>query len=141
MQNLFIILNYLSILVMFVSLIILVRQAASQMQKLALVVTFSLLSCCLGFLFNSEALTIEEFILSQKLKYAFITFGMYYMLLFIMEYCHYRLSNVIRYLCLGLNLLVSFVVLTLEYHSLFYKTCWIVENNGHFSLEKEYGLT
>jgi len=139
-NNFFITLNYLSLLVMFICLVVLIKQPASEMQKVAMVVAFSLTISTLGYLFLAEAKTLETLILAQKLKYIFITFGMYYMLMFIFRYCNYNIPKIIRMIFPTLNIVIASVILTLDYHQLFYKSYWLVNEGGLISLEKEYGI-
>jgi len=139
-HNIFVLLNYISVFVMLASFIVLANQTASHMQKLAMGTIFSLLVCCIGFLFRIEATSVEGLILGQKLVYSFVTFGMYYMLRFIIDYCEYRVRRWAVLLFGCINALITIAVLTLDHHQLFYKSYWAVEENGYLSLEKEYGF-
>ena len=110
------------------------------MQRYALLVCASLTVCCLGFLFRSEAQDADSYIIGQKLVYIFVTHGMYLMLLFILEYCKFSIPRFIRWMFHGINLLLSFAVLTLDHHPFFYKSYWAVPMDGYCILEKEYGF-
>jgi len=112
----------------------------SKMQRYALLVSVSLAMCCLGFLFRSQAVDADSFIVGQKLVYCFVTHGMFLMLLFILEYCRFSIPNAVRWIFHGINFAVSFVVLTLDYHPMFYKSYWAVQQDGYVILEKEYGF-
>lgn len=138
-HNILVFLNYLSVLVMFGCTVAVATHSESRMQKLALMVCVCMTCCTLGFLFRIEAVTAEGLITGQKLVYAFVTHGMFLMLLFILEYCGYAIPKSVRYIFHGLDLLISVVVLTLDHHSLFYKSYWAVDMGGYAVLDKEYG--
>lgn len=138
-RNLLIVLNYLSVLVMFCCTAFVVSHSESKMQKLALLVCLSLTCCCIGFLFRIEAVTAEGLIAGQKLIYCFVPHSMFFMLLFVLEYCGYSLPQFLQGLLSVLNLLVSLSVLTMDHHNLFYKSYWAVDRGGYIVLEKEYG--
>lgn len=139
-HDLFILLDYISVLVMVACFIVISTHSASRMQRYAMLVTVCLTMCCVGFLFRAEAVHIDSYLMGQKLIYAFVTHGMFLMLLFILEYCKLPIPKSITRVFHGINLLISFVVLTLDYHSLFYKRVWEITTNGYFGIEKEYGF-
>ena len=139
-HDLFVLLDYVSVLVMIASIVILSTHSSSRMQKYAIFVTGCLTMCCLGFLFRAEATNVEAYLTGQKLIYAFVTHGMFLMLLFILEYCKFSIPKRVENFFHIINLMISLVVLTLDYHSLFYKRVWEVTVNGNFGIEKEYGF-
>lgn len=139
-HDVLVILNYISVIVMLGCTVAVATHSESRMQKLALMVCVCMTCCCLGFLFRIEAGSAEGMIIGQKMVYAFVTHGMLLMLLFILEYCNYTIPFAVRAIFHGLNLLVSCVVLTLDHHSLFYKSYWAVDMGGYAVLEKEYGV-
>jgi len=139
-HGIYVILNYLAVFIMVACCVVLCTHSSSRMQRLALLVCISLTMCCLGFLFRSEAVDADSFIVGQKLVYAFVTHGMFLMLLFILEYCKFSIPKAVKLVFHTLNFIISFVVLTLDHHDLFYKSYWEVEVDGYCVLEKEYGF-
>lgn len=125
---------------MFACCVVIASHSESRMQKLALLVCASLTGCCLGFLFRSEAVDADSFIVGQKLVYTFVTHGMFLMLLFILEYCRFSIPKTVETVFHTLNFLISFAVLTLNHHPYFYKSYWAVPMDGYCVLEKEYGF-
>ena len=136
----FVLLNYISVFIMFACCVVIATHSESRMQKLALLVCASLTMCCLGFLFRSEAMDADSFIIGQKLIYTFVTHGMFLMLLFILEYCRFSIPKAVETFFHALNFLISFAVLTLNHHPFFYKSYWTVQMDGYCVLEKEYGF-
>ncbi len=139
MHTLFVTLNYLSVFVMIACVVIVATHESSKMQKLAMMVCIMLLICCVGFLIKSEAQTADTLIVGQKLVYATVTHGMYLMLLFLLEYCKFRIPRVVRWIMHGVNLFLTVVVLTLDHHHLFYVSYWAENAGDHVDLVKEYG--
>lgn len=139
MHTLFVALDYLSVFVMIACVVIVATHESSNMQKLALMVCTMLLICCIGFLIKSEAKTADTLIAGQKLVYATITHGMYLMLLFLLEYCKFRIPKVLRWIMHGVNLFITASVLTLDHHHLFYVSYWAENAGDHVNLMKEYG--
>ncbi len=140
LHDILVILNYISVLVLFGCTAAVATHSESRMQKLALMVCVCLTCCSLGFLFRIEARTAEGLIIGQKLVYAFVTHGMFLMLLFILDYCGYKMIKGFRLLFHTLNLLISAVVLTLDHHPLFYKSYWAVDMGSYSVLKKDYGF-
>ena len=65
-HTVYVLLNYLSVFVMLVCMVCIATQSESRMQKLALLVNVSLTMCCLGFLFRSEAVDADAFIVGKR---------------------------------------------------------------------------
>ncbi len=139
MHNLFVILDYLSVFVMIVSVVIVSTHESGKMQKLALMTCVMLLFCCTGFLIKGEATTADVMIAGQKIVYATVTHSMLFMLLFILEYCRFRIPKILEWIFHGINLLITVVVLTLDHHELFYVKYWVEEIDGNYELMKDYG--
>ena len=138
-HTLFVILYYASVVIVAGCCVVLSCQRESRMQKLALLVSFSLLICCIGFLFRIEAKSADAYIAGQKLIYCFVTHGMFLMLLFILDYCKFTIPKPVEIIFHSLNFFISAVVLSLNQHKLFYKSYWPVDNGGYCTLVKENG--
>lgn len=138
-HSVYVILNYISVFIMLFSCVSIAIHPGNYMQKLALMVCMSLTMCCIGFLFRAEAVNAEEYLAGQKLVYAFVTHGMFIMLLFILNYCGFKLPQFLATIGHGMNLLISISVLTLNHHTLFYRSYRAIDMGGYCILEKEYG--
>jgi len=138
-HDVFVLLNYLSVVVMLACCAAVATHAECRMQKLALMVCLSLTVCCIGFLIRIEANTAEVLITGQKLVYAFVTHGMFLMLLFILDYCRFQIPKALQWLFHGVNLLITVIVLTMDHHTLFYRSYHAVDQGGYAVLEKVYG--
>ena len=111
------------------------------MQKLAMISSMMTLFCCIGYLWKDEAQTVAGILAGYKLCYGTVTHAMFLMLLFILAYCDFTIPKSLRIAGHGINLLMSAVVLTMDYHSLFYKSCWLeLGADGFYTLEKDYGI-
>jgi len=140
-HEIFVILNYLSVLIMMPCCIIIFKHRSSQMQKLALGTVIALTVANVGFLIRIESVDASGLIAGQKILYSFTPHAMFFMLLFILEYCNFKIPKLLRGAFHVLNLLISTMILTLNHHSLFYKSYWTVElQPGYVVLEKEYGV-
>lgn len=139
-HSIFVLLYYISAVVMFLCCTILTTHETSRMQKLALLTTFCLLVSCLGYIFRIEADCAHTYIAGQKLNYSAVITGMYIMLLFIFEYCGYKINNILKWALHGINGLVAVAVFTMDYHKLFYVEYWAIDRGlGYIDLQKEYG--
>lgn len=138
-HELMVILNYVSAFVMLGCTVIIFTHEESRMQKLALMACMTLLICNFGFLVKVEADTIDKLIVGQKMIYASITHSMFLMLLFILNYCKYKIPKALEWTFHSLNLIVTFFVITLDHHHLFYRSYWAEDADGYLLLQKEYG--
>ena len=139
MHQLFIILDYISVFIMIGCVFIVATHESSKMQKLALLTCVMLLFSCTGFLIKGEGVTVDVMITGQKIVYATVTHSMLLMLLFILEYCKISIPKTVKWICHGVNLLITLIVLTLDHHKLFYVKYWVEDINGNAELMKEYG--
>ncbi len=132
--------NYISVFVMFACCVLISTQTGSKMQKLALLVSVCLTMSSIGLLFKSEAVNATAYILGQKIGYAFIFHGLFLMFLFILEYCRFSIPKFFVWFFESVNFLITFAVLTMDYHTLFYKSYSEIQMDGYVVLEKEYGI-
>ena len=140
MNNALVFMNFLSVFIMIGCVVVFATQESSRMQNLAMTASMMMLICCIGFMIKSDGKTADTLIVGQKLVYASVTHAMFLMLLFILEYCKFRIPNVLRWICHGINLLITGIVFTLDYHKLFYVRYWAEDiGEGHIELMKEYG--
>lgn len=139
MHEIFVAFDYISVFVMLACTVIVCTHKESRMQKLASLVSMTLLVCCVGFLIKAEASDAAELITGQKLVYSTVTHSMFLMLLFILQYCRYNIPKIVEFLFHALNLFVTVMVITLDHHGLFYKSYWAEDAGGYITLEKEYG--
>jgi len=91
MGQLLMILNYVSIVVLFVCTFIISTQSVSRMQRLALMICVTTGMCTIGYAIRFVATDVGTYMVGQKLCYFFVTHAMFLMLLFIIEYCRYSI--------------------------------------------------
>ncbi len=139
-HNTIILLNYISVFVMLACTVLISTQTSSKMQKLALLISGCLTMSSIGLLYKSEAVNAAAYILGQKIGYAFIFHGLFLMFLFILEYCRFSIPKFFIWFFEGVNFLITFAVLTMDYHTLFYKSYTEIQMDGYVLLEKDYGI-
>jgi len=125
---------------MFGSCLFIGKQSSSRMQKMALIISICLTMGCLGFLFKAEATDVGAYIAGQRVAYAFVTPCSFLVLLFVMEYCRFSLPVWLKRIFHSLNLLISVSVLTLPYHTLFYRSYWAIPMEGYVLVKKDYAF-
>ena len=96
MNNALVFINFLSVFIMIGCVVVFATQESSRMQNLAMTASMMMLICCIGFMIKSDGKTADTLIVGQKLVYASVTHAMFLMLLFILEYCKFRIPNVLR---------------------------------------------
>jgi len=133
-------LNYASLAVMFACCILISTQSNSRMQRLALLLSMVVTLCSVGFIIRIEATDTSTYMAGQRICYGFVTHAMFLLFLFVLEYCRYSIPKFVQYLFHGINFLITFVVLTLNHHRLFYISYHGIMENGQFDVEKEYGF-
>lgn len=139
MHNLFLILYGISFFATMICTIIVCNHKACQMQKLSMLVCISVMAVVVGFLLKIQASEVGGLITAQKLIYCSVQFTAFFMLLFIMEYCRFKMNDVLKGIFVAVNCLIAVSGLTMDYHPFFYKRYWVEEVNGLVSLDKEYG--
>lgn len=106
-----IVLNYISVFVVLGCVVLVATHKESKMQKLILLECLSLFICCLGFLLRIQATELELLDASQKIIYASVTHAMLLMLLFIVEYCNFKVPKWLPWIFHAINLAITITVL------------------------------
>ena len=135
LNTILVVLNYLSVFVMFACTALVATHKESKMQKLILLECVTLLICCVGFLIRIETTTLEVMVAAQKLIYGSVTHAMYMMLLFILKYCNFKIPSWLKWVFHGINFTITALVLFDDRLHLLYKSTSLVD--GVFT--KEYG--
>lgn len=101
MHNLFLILYGISFFATMICTIIVCNHKACQMQKLSMLVCISVMAVVVGFLLKIQASEVGGLITAQKLIYCSVQFTAFFMLLFIMEYCRFKMNDVLKGILCG----------------------------------------
>lgn len=97
-----------------------VKQRASRQQQILLILVISILINFVGYTLEMTRTNMNEALLAVK----FLYFGKPYVILclffFVLEVCQIQIKKGIRYVLIGFHILVTTLVFTCEYNTLFY---------------------
>ncbi|MBQ4650615.1 MAG: hypothetical protein IJB73_07935 [Firmicutes bacterium] len=99
----------------------------------------SVLVINLGYAFLSSSQTLSEALLANKITYFGAVFLPLFMLIIIMDECHYKRNKVFLAVLLAIDLAVLLLVLSPGYSTLYYEEVSLVFINGGAALAKTYG--
>lgn len=120
MYQLCVIIQYAAILVMLVGLIYLLGQWPSRIQMLMLFIELSVLVYSIGYLFEITAKSMEGALFATKLGYLGKVYIPPLAFFFVLHYCGFKVSRLFGIISAVLHTVVLFLVLTCEYHDIFY---------------------
>jgi len=80
-HNSIVLLNYISVFIMFACAILISNQTGSKMQKFAQLISVCLTMSSIGMLYKAAAQNATAYLLGQKIAYAFIYHGLLLILL------------------------------------------------------------
>lgn len=127
MYTLFLILQYVGIIILFIEALYVFCQKPSRQQNLLLLMIISLLVNFFGYLFELQAPTKEQALQAVKLIYLGKPFIMLSIFLFVMEYCKVRIPKVLNWIMVILHSLTTLLVLTCEQQNLYYSSIGYTE--------------
>ncbi len=119
MYTLFLILQYVGIIILFIEALYVFCQKPSRQQNLLLLMIISLLINFLGYLFELQAPTKEQALQAVKLIYLGKPFIMLSIFLFVMEYCKVKMPKVLKWIMVIFHSLTTLLVLTCEQQNLY----------------------
>ena len=124
-----------------ISFLLLLGYCAFVKQKdLVFILLFtSVLVINLGYAFLSSSQTLSEALLANKIAYMGAVFLPLFMLVIIMDECHYRRNKLFLSVMLLIDLAVLALVLSPGYSTLYYEDVSLVFINGGTALAKTYG--
>ena len=112
--------QYVGIIVVLIGLAYLLQQWASRPQSIMLFLSLAVLINEMGYLFEITSGTLDSAIMATKISYIGKVFIPLLALLFVFYYCGIKLPNVLMIVLTAIHMAVLVLVLTLEYHTLFY---------------------
>ena len=127
MYTLFLIFQYVGIVILFIEGIYVFCQKPSRQQNLLLLMIISLLINFFGYLFELQAPTQEQALQAVKLIYLGKPFIMLSIFLFVMEYCKIKVPQVLKWVIVILHSLTTILVLTCEKQNLYYSSIGYTE--------------
>ena len=135
----FLIIDIASLVIIAISMFVIDEQHTGDSQKLM----SSLCSwCCFidfGFCIKVTGSELATQLLGQKIVYVAMLHALYFMLLFVLDFCHLKLPGYAGILLLLNNFSMSIVALLIGRSGLFYTSVWIEEVNQHPVLRRSYG--
>ncbi|MCR5508172.1 MAG: HD-GYP domain-containing protein [Lachnospiraceae bacterium] len=135
----FLIIDYAALIIIAASMFVVDIQQSSYSQKLM----SSICSwCCFitfGFCIRMTNSSLESQILGQKIVYLSFIHVLFYMLLFVFDFCHKTIPPHIQLSITMNNLVMSVLTLFLDKHNLFYTSMWLEENNNIVYFRRTYG--
>lgn len=120
MRIFYICLQYIGIFFLLVELVYTLRQWPSRPQSHLLFLLLATLLNSVGYLFEISASRPEVALAGTKLSYLGKAYIPMITLLFVADYCRFRLPRLLPGILLALHSLILFLVLTCEYHTLYY---------------------
>lgn len=107
-------------------------------------VYYVLMSICIilinyAFWQVSIAKTLEEALSANRFSYLGSSFVGYFMVCCIARLCKTRLPIAVRYIGIGLGVVITFLAMTIGTSTIYYKSAQLIQTNGYSYLVKEYG--
>ena len=93
----------------------------------------------LGYFFGSNAKTVEEAILANKITYITGCLLPLFLMMLVFDACKIMPGKLLRLAMYGLNGTIMVLAMTVEYTDWFYEECHIEKVNNYTVLVKEYG--
>lgn len=128
MYTLFIIFQYIGIIVLFGEACYVLCQKPSKQQNRMLLMIVALLINFFGYLFELQAQTMQQALCAVKFIYLGKPVIILSIFLFIMEYCNARIPRWINRGLMGFHILITFLVLTCENQKLYYSSIDFTED-------------
>ncbi len=121
-------------------LIIVMKQQPGQDQKLMQMITFLIFIIALGYWFKIQATSIDGLMNSYKLIYIGVFNIYYFIFLFCIRYCNFRIKNWIVNVLGGISVIQTVLVFLIEKNKMFFKSYAYEKKNRMVVLNKEYGI-
>ena len=122
MYHFIILLQYIGIFALIVEIFYVSRQQSSKLQMALVLLLYSSLINIVGYTMEIQAGKQQVAIQATKFSYFGKPFVVFFMYLFIMEYCNLVVPKVRRNIFFGICILICGLVSTNEYHHLYYSS-------------------
>lgn len=131
--------QYLGIVVLFVTLFRVLQQRSSRQQTIMVFLLLSLLLNFVGYLFEMTANTQQEALRAVQVSYLGKPFILLMKFLFIADYCRIRLPKRFVNVLFAIHLSITLLVLTCEYQNLYYDGMTFIHDGLFAHLEHGNG--
>ena len=108
-------------------------------EKWLMLLFISILICNTGYFMLSLSKTLTFALISNSIAYIGNVFLPFFMLMLILEVCNIKHSKALKYILLGVGLVVLFIATTGGYLPIYYKEVLLEIIDGGAKLVKEYG--
>lgn len=122
MYHLFVLLQYIGIFALIVEIFYVSRQQSSKLQMALVLLLYSSLINIVGYTMEIQAGNRQAAIQATKFAYYGKPFVVFFMYMFIMEYCNIVVPKLRRNIFFGICILICGLVSTNEYHHLYYSS-------------------
>lgn len=122
MYYLFMFLQAAGICVASFELLYVANQRPSRQQQILLILVLTMLINFAGYTFELTRNNQEEALLAVRFIYFGKPYIVYCLLLFVLEVCHVRMKDLVRYSLLAVHIFINVLVETCSYNDLFYSS-------------------
>ena len=135
----FLIIDYAALVIIALCMFVIDLQQSSYSQKLMSSICSWFCFIIFGFCIRISNTSIESQILGQKIVYVALIHGLFYMLLFVFDFCHKVIPPYVQIFLVINNLTMSVIALFMDKHNLFYTSMWIEQSQGITMFRRTYG--
>lgn len=139
MQGIFSIVYGGILIISIVFLFLIVTQKPGREQQIMQLVATFIMMMLLGYWIRSEADSVDELIIAQRLVYFAGCFLYYYMFLFFLKYCYVDIPGYCKHILNLVNFTMMICTVTFDRHKLLYRSYEGKLQDGFYYLDKEYG--
>lgn len=136
----FLILQGVSILILLITFFVIAFQRPSRNQQYLMIITISSLINSIGYLGELQSTSLKQALMCTKLSYLGKIFICLTMLLFVLNYCHVKYCKHTCIALVGLHTLILLLVLTCEWHNLFYTRVEFVSKGFFPHMIADHGI-
>ncbi len=140
MHTLFLLVQYIGIIILFGELWYVFCQKPSKRQNYMLMMIIALLINFFGYLFELQSQTKEQALQAVKFIYLGKPYIPLSIFLFVMEYCNVKVPEWLKKALTAVHIFITFLVLTCEHHKLYYSSIDFTEQGFFPHLICEHGL-
>ena len=133
------IIDYAALFIMALCMFVINLQQAGYSQKLMLNVCTWSCFISFGFCIKITYPSLEMQLLGQKIIYLAFLHTLFYMLLFVLNFCRSELPAKLQLLLIVNNITISIFALFLDKHNLFYTSVWLEQSHGITVMRRTYG--
>ncbi|MCI8326914.1 MAG: hypothetical protein HFI37_03960, partial [Lachnospiraceae bacterium] len=130
-QLIAIMVEFISILVAFSALFVLMKGEPSKENRLLLCFMLLQIQRNVGYLLELFSTSLKEILLAVKIQYVGTCFMALLLLLFVIKYCNAKIPKGFIAALGGVDTIALLLILTCEYHALYYQEIRVAENSWY----------